>query len=175
MNLTKTSIYLSLLLRHAPQKVGLTLDSNGWAKVEDLIRLMPISLENLKKIVESDSKGRYAFSEDFTRIRAVQGHSIKVDLGLPSKEPPIYLYHGTCANYLDKIFSTGISKMSRNYVHLSEDIGTALVVAKRRPPIAILRIYAKAMAKNGYTFYQSQNNVWLTEVVPRNYIQELRV
>ena len=169
----RTSRYISLLLRHKPEVGGITLDTNGWASVSALLAAVKITKKELEDIVATDEKQRYAFDETKTKIRANQGHSVKVDLELKEQEPPAVLYHGTATRFLDPILSEGIKKGSRNHVHLSTDIETARKVGKRHGTVIILEIDTKAMYESGYVFYLSQNAVWLTERVPAVYIKEI--
>ena len=136
-DLTRTSRYLCLLLRHHPEKAGLTLDAHGWAEVDRLIagvrrtKQPDFDRETLEEIVRTDGKQRYSFNEDHTRIRANQGHSIQVDVELKKAEPPRYLYHGTASRFLPAIQAEGIRKMNRQYVHLSGHFETATGVGRR--------------------------------------------
>jgi putative RNA 2'-phosphotransferase len=165
------SKFLSLILRHDPAKIGIVLDQNGWADVEELCKKMPITLDILKKIVYTDSKGRYSFSsEDCKMIRANQGHSIDVDVELVEKQPPDVLYHGTAEKFVNSIMADGLSPMTRQYVHLSSDKNTALVVGKRHGDPVVLIVDAENAFKNGNKFFLSKNNVWLTKMVNKLYI-----
>lgn len=174
---TSTSKFLSLVLRHKPEVINLTIDEHGWADVNELLTKMsvkfPTTLEQLQYIVDTDAKQRYSFNHDKTKIRANQGHSFPVDLELVAHEPPKYLFHGTTSKYFDLIRSSGnISKMSRNYVHLTDDVNVAYDVAIRRKhadPIICI-IDALAMYNEGFTFYLSANKVWLTDTVPLDYV-----
>lgn len=175
-NLSK---FLSLILRHKPETIGITLDENGWANVEELLQKInkvgrTINFETLEKVVRENDKQRFSFNEDKTKIRANQGHSIQVDVELEQKVPPNFLYHGTIERNANSIAAKGILKGSRLYVHLSADIDTAQKVATRRKgnPI-IYKISALAMHEDGFTFYQSKNGVWLTEFVPPKYFSAL--
>ena len=151
--------FISLILRHKPELIGLKLDYHGWAKVDEL--LLGIN------------KQRYQYNEDHTKIRANQGHSIKVDIELIEKIPPEYLYHGTAFKYLNKIEQEGIKKMKRLYVHLSKDIETAFKVGSRHGKAIVLVIDTKAMCEDGCKFYYSQNGVWLTEDIDYKYVMEV--
>jgi putative RNA 2'-phosphotransferase len=169
------SKFLSFVLRHQPQSIGITLDENGWVGVENLLahcrangRL--ISFETLKQIVATSPKNRFALSEDETRIRANQGHSIEVDLGYESREPPAVLFHGTVGTVLEEIRAMGLLKMGRHHVHLSSDLNTAAAVGSRRGRPIVLQIAAAQMHADGHAFYLSANGVWLTEHVPPQYI-----
>ncbi len=173
--LTKISKFMSLVLRHAPEKIGLTLDENGWANVSDLIAKMKkhgtrIDRETLEYIVSNNNKKRFAFSDDGERIRASQGHSIQIELGYTAQRPPAKLYHGTSHKNVDNIFRTGIQKMSRHHVHLSADKATARNVGSRHGKPVILTIDTQAMEKENYTFFCSDNGVWLVDSVPKRFI-----
>ena len=169
------SKYLSYVLRHAPESIGLHLEKGGWVSVDELLCASvkhgnPISKNDLKEVVKKNEKQRYSFNEDGTRIRANQGHSIPVDLELDSKEPPEYLYHGTVEKSLNEILKSGINRGQRNHVHLSPDVITARKVGARRGKPVVLTIEAKRMYKDGYAFYLSDNGVWLTDLVPSCYV-----
>lgn len=162
---------ISYILRHHPESVGLSLDMNGWVWVDSLCSALEITFDDLKEIVETNNKQRFEFDVSGTMIRARQGHSIPVDLELKPIEPPDVLLHGTKENVLDLILVSGISKMNRQYVQLSEMQQTAIEVATRRSGRSIiLRIDAKAMYTDGYEFFLSANGVWMTEHVPPKYI-----
>lgn len=171
----KLSRFLSLILRHKPEEIGLTLDSQGYLEVEKLLQGInntgrKIDKDTLDEIVASDNKQRYSYNHDKTKIRANQGHSIKVDLGLVNSKPPEFLYHGTVERFLDNIGKHGLLKMNREYVHLSKDIETAKNVGARRGEPVILIVNAEQMYNDGYDFYLSENGVWLTEKVPAKYL-----
>lgn len=171
----KASKFLSLILRHDPGAAGITLDPGGWAAVPELLEGMAkagtkIGMLDLVEIVEADEKKRYTLSEDGSRIRANQGHSVPVDLGLVDQTPPDVLYHGTSIGAAEIIANDGIRKMSRNHVHLSSDISTAKIVGGRRGLYAILTVNAKQMHADGHKFYISENGVWLTDFVPPKYL-----
>lgn len=171
MTNTDLSKYLSLILRHKPEKAGIVLDSKGWAQVSDLIdSVKGLNMAKLEEIVREDDKQRYSFNNDKTKIRANQGHSVKVDVDLKEGVPPKILYHGTVDKYLDNIFKEGLRKMSRLYVHLSEDIETAKKVGSRRGDAVILKVNTENMLSCGYKFYKSENGVWLTDNVPPQYL-----
>jgi RNA:NAD 2''-phosphotransferase len=176
MNPTKLSKFLSLVLRHDPASIGITLDPQGWVDCSDLIAAsiahgMPIDQQTLVTIVRDSDKKRFALSEDGRRIRANQGHSVAVDLELAARTPPDELFHGTVAKYLDPIFRDGLKKGERHHVHLSPDRGTAIRVGERRGNPTILRIKAAEMAAAGFEFYRSANGVWLTDHVPPQFIE----
>ncbi|MER0437944.1 RNA 2'-phosphotransferase [Emticicia sp. W12TSBA100-4] len=171
-NITQISKYLSLILRHQPQSIGLVLDPNGWADVDELLNKskLKFSFQQLVEVVEKNDKQRFILSDDQTKIRANQGHSIKIDLDLTPQIPPPILYHGTVEKYLDSIRTEGLKKMNRNHVHLSKDIETAQKVGNRRGIAIILKIDAEAMNNDKILFYCSENGVWLTDNVPTKYI-----
>lgn len=173
----RLSKFLSLLLRHQPELIGLKLNNNGWADVEELIQKSKskkqfFTLEELEKVVATNNKKRFSFNEDKTKIRANQGHSVKyIDLELKVMNPPEYLYHGTVAKFIEAIQEKGLQKMSRQHVHLSKDIATATNVGSRRGKPIILGIKSAEMSQQGYQFYQSENGVWLTDHVPVSFIE----
>lgn len=174
MTLTQTSRYISLILRHKPETIGIALDEHGWANVDELIagvsRTHPMTMELLQDIVRTDEKQRYFFNEDKTLIRANQGHSIPVDVELPERKPPAILYHGTGQKYVESIDRQGLLPKSRLYVHLSTDKDTAVKVGKRHGIPVVYTIQAEKMFADGYLFYCSVNSVWLTKKVPTEYL-----
>ena len=167
MSLTSTSKFVSLILRHKPETIGIQLDEHGWANVEELIagisKTREFNREMLEEIVRTDSKQRYSFNEDKTLIRANQGHSIQVDVELEQKTPPDVLWHGTGEKYVESINKIGLIPKSRLYVHLSKDYETAKTVGSRHGNPVVYQINAKQMAEDGYPFYLSVNGVWLTK------------
>lgn len=172
---TSTSKFLSYVLRHNPAEVGLQLDSSGWVSVEDLLRACrhanrPLSREQLEAIVRSSDKQRFAFSDDGAMIRANQGHSLPVELGLESKVPPTVLYHGTAERFIESIRASGLRKGQRQHVHLTESKETAGTVGRRYGKLHLLVVDAERMAGEGIAFYQADNGVWLTDSVPVQYI-----
>lgn len=175
--LTNLSKFLSLILRHKPETINLSLDSEGYADIDQLITLINIHTEYtitrpiLDQIVATDSKKRYSYNDIKTKIRANQGHSIQVDLKLTAQTPPDILYHGTSKRFLQSILKEGLKPMSRQYVHLSSDSSTAAMVGKRHggSPI-IFMIETKPLIDSGYKFYLSENNVWLTDYIPAKYL-----
>jgi putative RNA 2'-phosphotransferase len=175
-SLTATSKFLSLVLRHQPEVVGMQLDDEGWLDINQLIsnaneRGKALSLELLHEVVATSDKKRFALSDDGLRIRANQGHSLaNVDLKLDEAKPPQTLYHGTVAAFLEIIRATGLQKRSRNHVHLSSDVATATKVGSRRGKPTILQIDAAAMHQQGHLFYLSANGVWLVDAVPPQYL-----
>lgn len=173
--LQSLSKFLSLILRHKPEAIGLVLDEHGWANVHDLLQGMrragkKITIDVLEQIVRTDAKGRYSFNADHTSIRANQGHSISVDVELKELQPPAVLYHGTAYKTLALIQAGGLKAMGRLYVHLSKDIVTATKVGERHGKPVVLEIDAARMWQDGYRFFCSENGVWLTKSVPVQYI-----
>jgi putative RNA 2'-phosphotransferase len=173
---TRISKYLSLVLRHAPEAAGITLDDNGWTDVGTLLKQLThngyhVSPEALDHVVTTNSKQRFIYSEDRMRIRANQGHSVDVDLAYTVSEPPPVLYHGTAEAFLSSILATGLDKRSRHHVHLSADDKTARSVGQRHGKPVVLVVDAARMQAEGYTFFCSANGVWLTDHVPVVYIQ----
>lgn len=170
------SKFLSLVLRHSPETIGLRLDENGWADVGELIEKCSkngnsLNMELLEYVVENNDKKRFAFNEDKAKIRASQGHSISVELNLSEAEPSEFLFHGTVDKSLESIQKEGLQKMSRQHVHLSKDRETATKVGSRRGVPQILTVRSGEMFKDGFKFYLSENNVWLTDQVPAKYIE----
>ena len=169
MDVLKISKRLSYILRH--DKEGYNIDDNGWAPCVDIIKALGISYSELENIVKRDDKRRYSFNLNKTKVRANQGHSFNVDLGLKRITPPDILYHGTKKSILGSILSEGLKPMTRMYVHLSLDIDTASSVANRRQgESVILKIDAKKMNSDNYPIYISENGVYLTKLVPSKYI-----
>jgi putative RNA 2'-phosphotransferase len=173
---TRISKFLSLVLRHKPEAIGLTLNENGWADVKELIDKMnghnyKITRDILNSVVATNNKQRFSFNGDKTKIRANQGHSIQVELDLKEMTPPEYLYHGTGEKEVPSILKTGLQKRARHHVHLSGDISTAIAVGKRHGKPRVFSVAAQQMNNNGYKFYLSENNVWLTEYVPVQYLK----
>lgn len=176
--LERLSKFISMILRHKPQVIGITLDEHGWADVDELIKginetgeEVKFSKDTLEIIVKTDKKQRYSFSQDKTLIRANQGHSIPVDVELEKKEPPKVLYHGTGVKSVKAIQEQGLLPMERLYVHLSIDVKTATNVGKRHGTPVIFQVNAEQMQKDGYDFFQSVNGVWLTKEVPAKYLE----
>lgn len=171
----KLSKFLSLILRHKPHSVGIELDKKGWAETKSLLKGLKrkgfiLGLEDLKEVVKTDNKQRYIFSEDYSKIRANQGHSLDVDLDLVQTEPPEFLFHGTTKKNINSIKERGIVRGTRQYVHLSENRETADDVGKRYGKPHILIIKAKEMYSAGFKFYLSENQVWLCDHVEPQFI-----
>jgi putative RNA 2'-phosphotransferase len=172
----KISKFLSLVLRHQPDRIGLKVDHAGWITVEELLEAcrsheFPLTLAELKEVVVGSDKQRFSFSEDGSKIRANQGHSIGVELGYQPTEPPEVLYHGTVERFLKSIFDGGLSKGKRHHVHLSARFETAQAVGARRGVPVILRVMSGPMYRDGYQFFCSENGVWLTDYVPPSYLE----
>ncbi|AJE04879.1 RNA 2'-phosphotransferase [Geobacter pickeringii] len=175
MRLTKISKFLSLILRHRPEAIGLRLDQAGWVNISELIERayqsgVRMTSEQLRQVVATSNKQRFSISADGTRIRANQGHSTPVNLGLQAMVPPEMLYHGTSIRSLKAIRNEGIRRGGRNHVHLSQDEAMARDVGRRHGPPVVLTIMAREMADAGFSFYRSVNGIWLTEWVPTIYI-----
>jgi putative RNA 2'-phosphotransferase len=167
--LKKISKYLSRHLRHEPGRIGISLDGRGWIEVDILLKALAdhdfrITRDELKEVVERNDKQRFAMRDG--RIRANQGHTVDVDLGLDPAEPPPVLFHGTTGAYLEAIREEGLKAMDRHDVHLSPDRETAVKVGSRRGKPVVLEVDAGRMAREGHVFYRSENGVWLTEHVP---------
>lgn len=178
MDKTEVSKFISLILRHKPEIIGITLDSHGWANVNGLIqgikvRYPEFSQELLEDIVKDDEKQRYSFDSGHELIRANQGHSIQVDLDLLPTCPPEILYHGTGIKYADSIDKEGLVHGSRQYVHLSSDIDTATKVGRRHGQSVIYCVDSRKMYEDGIQFYKSVNGVWLVDIVPAKYLKRL--
>ncbi|NAS30025.1 RNA 2'-phosphotransferase [Flavobacteriaceae bacterium R38] len=174
-NNIQTSKFLSLILRHQPEKIGLKLDENGWADVQELLNKMnkhhfSIDIAELKEVVINNDKQRFIFNDDETKIRANQGHSINVDLKYKPKQPPEFLYHGTVEKFIGSIKEKGLLKMQRHHVHLSEEKETAFKVGARRGKPIILIVKSEEMYKQGIPFFRSDNGVWLTDNVQSEFI-----
>lgn len=174
-DLLRLSRFLSYVLRHDPGKIGIRLDGGGWVPIADLVAGaraagVPLSEELIHEIVRTCDKQRYAISPDGKRIRANQGHSVMIDLGLVATEPPAVLYHGTATRFLDSIFAEGLRPGSRTHVHLSADIPSAMKVGIRHGKGVVLAVDAEAMVGQGHEFFVSENGVWLTRHVPRQFL-----
>lgn len=167
---------MSLILRHKPEVIGISLDEHGWANVDELItgiaKTQDFNMDILEEIVREDEKQRYSFNEDKTLIRANQGHSIPVDVELEVLEPPAELWHGTGEKYVASIDEQGLIPKSRLYVHLSKDKDAAVKVGKRHGNPVLYIVKAGEMYRDGYQFYLSKNGVWLTKQVPVKYLEK---
>lgn len=175
-NLVKISKFLSYVLRHKPDAIGLTLDPEGWADIDELIVKADVPIDHalLKQAVAQNDKKRFALSPDGRSIRANQGHSIKVDLGLTPTEPPETLFHGTADRFLESILDQGLTPQNRQYVHLSQDRTTAKSVGSRHGKPVILTLPARVMHDTGHQFYLAKNDVWLTDHVPARHLSLLK-
>ena len=175
-NIVSTSKFLSLVLRHQPDVIGMQLDSEGWLPIDQLLENAnkhgkSITLELLHEVVATNDKKRFALSDDGLRIRASQGHSVTtVELNLEHIKPLEFLYHGTVAAFIESIRQQGLQKRSRNHVHLSPDKETAMKVGSRRGKPIILTVQASRMHESGHEFFLSANGVWLTNAVPTEFI-----
>ncbi|MFJ1793797.1 RNA 2'-phosphotransferase [Kitasatospora griseola] len=172
----KTSKMLSRILRHDPGSVGVSLDAAGWVEVDTLLAALarhrrPLSRAQLDHVVATNNKRRFAYSEDGGSIRASQGHTVEVDLGLPATTPPDVLFHGTAERTLPYILAEGLRPMTRQDVHLSADTETAVRVGSRHGRPVVLEVDAAAMAAAGHEFRVSANGVWLTDAVPVPYLR----
>jgi putative RNA 2'-phosphotransferase len=173
--LESTSKFLSYVLRHQPDSIGLTLDEEGWADLSELIRLAnadgrDLTLELIKQVVATNDKKRFALSDDGSRIRASQGHSVAIELGLTPVTPPDVLYHGTATRFLDSIREKGLISGSRRHVHLSAEMATAADVGRRHGKPTVLTIKSSEMHRLGHEFFISENGVWLTPAVPVDFL-----
>ncbi|GAB6853324.1 RNA 2'-phosphotransferase [Asaia astilbis] len=167
---------LYLVLRHKPGTIGLTLDKAGWAYINELLRLANekeynIDLISFNRVVEENDKKRFTVSSNGRCIRAAQGHSLSVDLNILSVKPPKILWHGTSNKNLKAIFEEGIKRGRRQNVHLSTDPATAYRVGKRHGNAVVISVNSDAMSCDGYLFYKSENDVWLTDFVPAPYLK----
>ena len=171
----KTSKFMSLVLRHKPEEIGLVLDQQGWADIGELIEKagrhgMALTRELIAEVVATSDKQRFAIDDSGKRIRANQGHSVDVDLGLAPSEPPPILFHGTGDKSVTAIRAEGLKPGQRQHVHLSPDEDTAIRVGRRHGRPVVLRIAAGRMRESGHAFFLSTNGVWLTEAVPVQFI-----
>jgi putative RNA 2'-phosphotransferase len=175
--LVKLSKRMSKALRHDPARAGIVLDAAGWVPVAELLTAMRIDRGDLETVVAGNDKQRFAIergADGVERIRASQGHSIPVDLGLVPVRPPELLYHGTGAGVAESILATGLNRGGRHHVHLSVDIETARRVGGRRPgTVVIFAVDAAAMERDGHVFYRSANGVWLTDAVPPGHVRRV--
>lgn len=172
----KISKFLSLVLRHQPETIGIELDESGWTYINTLIERsakagMLITIPLLKHIVETNSKKRFAINEAENKIRANQGHSVEVELGYTPQQPPETLYHGTGQKSVEPILQSGLQKQNRHHVHLSGDINTAISVGGRHGKPFVFEVLAGQMHIDGFEFFKSDNNVWLTDHVPAKYLK----
>jgi len=175
INDTQLSKFLSLVLRHQPDAIALVLDSQGWASIDDLITKANAAgtrfgRDDLLRVVAESDKKRFSLSPDADRIRAAQGHSVSVELGLLPQEPPSMLYHGTATRFAEAILSEGLKPQARQQVHLSFDEATAQRVGQRHGKPHIFQVDAGGMHAKGFTFFRADNGVWLTDHVPPEFL-----
>jgi putative RNA 2'-phosphotransferase len=173
--LVQLSKFLSYVLRHKPDAIDLQLDSQGWANISELVEKANAagtgcSREDLLLVAASGDKKRFSLSDDGLRIRAAQGHSVKVELGLLPRQPPPLLYHGTATRFVGSILSEGLKPRSRQHVHLSLDEATAHQVGRRHGKPIVFSVDALAMQSQGLVFYHADNGVWLTDHVPPEFL-----
>ncbi len=176
-NITKTSKFLSYVLRHNPAEIGVTLDEHGWVNINDLIDKSnnngrKITRELLDEVVQTNDKQRFAISEDGLSIRANQGHSLKINLNLSPVSPPPVLLHGTAKKSIAAIKANGLQKMARHHVHLTENREVAGAVGQRYGKLIMLEIDSGKMSEDGFLFFKTANGAWLVESVPIEYIKE---
>lgn len=177
MTKRELSRFIALILRHKPEVIGIQMDEHGWVRADELAakiaakKSVAFTMADLEDIVRTDEKQRYAFNEDKTKIRANQGHSIFVDVGLKEAAPPAVLWHGSGEKYAAFIDQQGLVPKACLYVHLSCNRQTATAVGRRHGRPVVYRIAAGKMAADGYVFYLSANGIWQTKVVPRQYIE----
>lgn len=176
--LLRTSRFISLVLRHRPQAAGITLDGHGWADVGELIAGVNatgrhrLDMATLEEIVATDEKQRYSFSDDHTRIRANQGHSVPVDVDLQEAMPPDVLFHGTAERFCASIEREGLLPQGRLYVHLSTNVPTAMKVGSRHGRPVVYEVECRSMLLDGFRFFLSANGVWLAKSVPARYLSK---
>jgi putative RNA 2'-phosphotransferase len=175
---TKISKFLSLILRHKPEEIGLNLDENGWANVAELREAcadygQPFTFAELEEVVSTNDKKRFSFNETKTKIRANQGHSLDLEIEFEKKAPPEILYHGTAEKNVGAIFASGLQKMNRHHVHLSADAETARKVGARHGKPVIFEIKTSAMLEEDFEFFVSANDVWLVREVPPKFLEIL--
>jgi putative RNA 2'-phosphotransferase len=175
-DLVKASKFMSLVLRHRPEEIGLVLDGQGWASIDELIEKagrhgVALTHELIARVAETSDKQRFAIDATGQRIRANQGHSVDVDLGLAPTEPPLILFHGTGETSVAAIRAEGLKAGQRQHAHLSPDEDTAIKVGSRHGRPVVLRIAAGRMHKQGHAFFLSTNGVWLTDSVPVQFIE----
>ena len=177
-DIVQLSKFLSYVLRHRPDEIGTQLDRQGWVDVDILLKQAsangyPLTRRLLEEIVSTNNKQRFSFSADGQKIRANQGHSVAIDLGLEPQTPPVVLYHGTALHFLESIFAIGLRPGDRHHVHLSQDAETALKVGQRHGKAVILQVAAQQMHVDGHLFFCSDNGVWLTDQVAPQYLTQL--
>lgn len=172
------SKFLSLVLRHEPKLIGITPNESGWVNIEELkqkalTKNQVLTDDIIKQVVANNDKKRFSISSDGTMIRANQGHSIEVNLGLEDKEPPEFLYHGTAQQYVQPILEQGLISKDRHAVHLSQNTTTATQVGSRHGKVVLFKVLSGKMHEQGYKFQCSDNNVWLTDAVPPQFLEQI--
>lgn len=172
---THISKFLSLVLRHKPETIGIQLDQNGWIDISELVEKsnkygVKFDRETLNHIVATNSKKRFAINDKFDKIRASQGHSVEIELGYTSQKPPKTLFHGTSEKSVQSILEKGLKRQNRQHVHLSSDIETAKKVGQRHGKPYIFKVFAEQMFNDNFEFFISENEVWLTDNVPEKYL-----
>lgn len=175
--ITQLSKFLSLVLRHQPETIGIQLDQSGWADITELIERannygIKFDREILNHIVATNSKQRFAFNDTFDKIRANQGHSVEIELGYTNQRPPEILFHGTGEKSVQSILDTGLEKRGRLHVHLSSDFETAFMVGQRHGKPFVFKVLAEQMYNDNFKFFISDNGVWLTDNVPTRYLKQ---
>src|SRR5688572_2388794 len=175
--ITHISKFLSLVLRHKPETIGIQLDQSGWTDIAELIEKansygVKFDREILNHIVATNSKKRFAFNDTFDKIRASQGHSVEVELGYTNQKPPEILFHGTGEKFVQSILETGLERRSRQHVHLSSDFDTAIKVGQRHGKPFVFKVFAEQMYNDNFRFFISHNGVWLTDNVPTKYLKQ---
>ncbi|MCB9261646.1 MAG: RNA 2'-phosphotransferase [Flavobacteriales bacterium] len=173
--LVHISKFLSMVLRHQPETIGIQLDQNGWANVAELIEKsnksgIQFDRDILNHIVATNSKKRFAFNETLEKIRASQGHSVGIELGYINQKPPEILYHGTGEKSVPSILNMGLEKRNRQHVHLSVSLETAIQVGQRHGKPFVFKVLAEQMFYDNFQFFISENGVWLTDHVPTKYL-----
>jgi putative RNA 2'-phosphotransferase len=177
---TQLSKFFSFVLRHKPDAIGLTLDTQGWAHIDELIERgnasgTQFNRDDVQQVVETSDKKRFSISTDGQRIRAAQGHSVTVELGLLPREPPSVLYHGTATRFVDSILSEGLRPQDRQHVHLSIDEATAQRVGQRHGKPVVFKVEALHMHAKGFKFFLADNGIWLTDQVPPEFLSSIAV
>lgn len=176
MNYKSLSKTISYALRHAPWKFELELDQEGWVETDQLLfalnentQRQPVSLSHIQHIIDTSEKKRFEIKED--KIRATYGHSLQNKIKMTENEPPEILYHGTAKRFITSIREKGLIPKGRQYVHLSSDRETAVMVGSRRDkkPV-ILKIAAQKARRNGVLFYEGNDKVWLADAIEAKYI-----
>lgn len=177
---TRLSKFLSLVLRHQPDSIGINLDENGWTDLNIVIiqakkNGIPLSFDIVKHIVDTNAKKRFALNDKLDKIRANQGHSVEIELGYKAQTPPAILFHGTSKDVVSEILKTGLQKRARHHVHLSLDIETAIKVGQRHGKPFVFEVLSGEMATEGHEFYLSDNGVWLTDHVPPKFLRSNQI